>query len=359
MTNCYLRKDGRWEARIALGTDANGKRRYRSVYGKTQEEAAYKRILAMQSQEDEGIITEMTVRELCAEWLHHAQLRLKESTAANYRMKLDKHILPAFGDNLCHLLKRNQIYDFIERKLAEGLSARYVSDIVVLLKSIFRYGSREYQLRNTVDSVALPKSRRNEPALLSPAQQSVLRSHIAANLNRTTLGVALSLNTGIRIGELCALQWRDIDLSKRILYVRNTIQRIQCADGEHRTKLIITAPKSRSSVRAIPIPEQLCKMLHRFAGAPEAFVLSGTAKPIEPRTMQYRFAKLLREIGLPSVRFHSLRHAFASGCIALGFDVKTLSEILGHSSIELTLNQYVHSSMERKRACMALLDQAA
>ena len=154
--------------------------------------------------------------------------------------------------------------------------------------------------------------------------------------------------SGIRIGELCALQWKDIDLEKRILTVRKTIQRIQCRDNFKKTKLIITEPKSESSKRHIPIPEFMIEFLKKFQDKTEQYILSDNYKPIEPRTMQYRFAKILKNVNLPSVHFHALRHMFASNCIKLGFDVKALSEILGHSSVEITLNRYVHSSFEQK-----------
>jgi integrase len=359
MANIYHRKDGRWEVRIALGTDENGKRKYRSIYAKTREEAEYKLLLTQQDEPDSYHVTEMTVSELTAEWLHQAQIRLKESTIANYRMKTDKHILPVFGDMQCCQLTCRKVYDFIEKKLSEGLSPRYVSDMIVLMKSIFRYASREYHIRNVLDGIILPKCKKNETVLLSADQQKRLKAYVSANQSLAGLGVSLAMHTGIRIGELCALQWGDIDLEKCVLRVSKTMQRIQTQGREKRTKLVITAPKSNSSVREIPIPASLLPMLRSFAGSADCYVLSGSKKPVEPRTMQYRFAKLLENADLPSVHFHSLRHAFASGCIALGFDVKTLSEILGHSSVELTLNRYVHTSMERKRQCMALLDKAA
>ena len=357
MANIYHRKDGRWEARIPLGSDEAGRRRYRSVYGKTREEAEYKLLISQQPTDD--AVTEMTVRELTVEWLQQAKLRLKASTIANYRMKSERHILPAFGNTLCCRLNSRMIYDFIEKKLSDGLSPRYVADIIVLMKSMFRYASREYHVRNVLDGIVLPKCRKPEPVLLNAEQLSSLKAYLAANPSLTTMGVALSVYTGIRIGELCALQWADIDLEKRLLSVRKTIQRVQMPQGDRRTSLVITEPKSHKSIREIPIPACMCEILRRFAGKPDCFVLSGTLKPVEPRTMQYRFAKLLQNADLPSVHFHSLRHAFASGCIALGFDVKTLSEILGHSSIELTLNRYVHTSLDRKRACMDLLDRPA
>lgn len=156
-------------------------------------------------------------------------------------------------------------------------------------------------------------------------------------------------------GELCALQWKDIDLEKRILTVNKTIQRIQTSSSEKKTMLVITAPKSQGSVREIPLPECIVDILKQYRENNALFVLSASKKPVEPRTLQYRFAKILNNADLPSVHFHSLRHAFATNCVAAGFDVKTLSEILGHSSVELTLNRYVHSSMDRKRAFMDML----
>lgn len=361
MTNgsTYLRKDGRWESRISAGKDENGKRKYRSFYGKTREEAAYKMKIACQMMDENYALTEMTVSQLVKEWLYVMTPRIKESTAANYRMKAERHILPAFGKLQCCLLKAREIYVFIEQKLKEGLSVRYISDILVLLKSIFRYANREYHIRNVLENIVMPKRSKPEIAILSKEQQTKLEQHIKANLSLTALGIFLSLYTGLRIGELCTLQWSDIDLEKRIITVRKTIQRIQTIHGRTRTKLIITEPKSANSKRDIPIADCLMEMLSKFQDKAELYVLSGSKKPVEPRTMQYRFAKILRNADLPSVHFHSLRHLFATNCIALGFDVKTLSEILGHSSVEVTLSRYVHSSMERKRACMALMKLTA
>ncbi len=164
------------------------------------------------------------------------------------------------------------------------------------------------------------------------------------------------MSTGLRIGELCALKWDNIDLKKRILTGRSTIQRIQCSGGNTKTKIVVTEPKSESSMRSIPIPENMIDFLKEFKGTPDDYVLSGTEKPVEPRTMQYRFTKILKNVKLPSVHFHALRHIFASTCVELGFDVKALSELLGHSKVEITLNRYVHSSFERKREYMERLE---
>ena len=356
----YQRKDGRWECRISLGRDENGKKKYRSFYGKSKEEAEYKMVAACQSCiSDQQAITEMTVKELALEWLCVVKNRIKESTAANYRMKIERHIIPFFGGINCSILKAKTVSEFIQKKLKDGLSARYVCDIITVLKSIFRYASREYRLSNVVEGIVMPKKIKPEIKILSKSEQYRLKAYINANPNSTTLGIALSLYTGLRIGELCALKWSDIDIEKRVLTVRHTIQRIQDFGGNSKTRLIITEPKSQTSKRTIPIPNCLIPMLKALKGKQDGFVLTGTCKPIEPRTMQYRFKKILNNVKLPSYRFHSLRHAFASGAVELGFDVKTLSEILGHSSVQITLDRYVHSSFEHKRECMDLLTIAS
>lgn len=154
--------------------------------------------------------------------------------------------------------------------------------------------------------------------------------------NNATLGVALAMVTGIRIGELCALQWSDIDLEKRILTVRKTMQRIQLS-GEHGTKLVITEPKSETSKRKIPIPECIIEFLRSFQGKDDEYICSGTVRAVEPKTMQYRFARILKNVKLPLVHFHTLRHMFTTKCVKLGFDIKTLSEILGHSNVRITI----------------------
>ncbi len=192
--------------------------------------------------------------------------------------------------------------------------------------------------------------------LFSESQQKQLCSYLMKSLNNTSVCVLLSLYTGLRIGEICGLKWSDIDLEKRILTVRRTVQRIRT---EHGTKLIVDAPKSRSSQRSIPIPAFIMDILNKFKSSENVYVLSGNTKITEPRTLQRRFKTILKKTDLPSINYHSLRHMFATNCISAGFDVKTLSEILGHAAVETTLNRYVHSSMERKTQCMNLLRLAA
>ncbi len=348
--NIYHRKDGRWEGRITRGKRENGKRKFQYVFGKSKEQVRHK-ISEIRKNESSHTCS-INFQSLLEEWMCIAKHRVKESSLSNYRLKADKHILPSFGSMEISAVSSKDIYAFIENKQQCGLSNRYILDILILMKSIFKYAVKTYHIYNPMDGITMPKNGNPEIKLLETLEIKQLEKYISENRNNTTMGIALTMNTGIRIGELCALQWRDVDLEKRILTVRKTMQRIQSIDGKTRTKLIIGDPKSESSKRNIPLTKKMVDFLMNFKGNPNEYILSGSEKPIEPRTMQYRFAKILKNAKLPSIYFHALRHMFASACIKLGFDVKTLSELLGHSSVEITLNRYVHSSFEQKREYM-------
>lgn len=357
MSSTYLRKDGRWETRISLGI-VNGKRQSRSFYGATREQAEANMLSAFALSSDPAV-TEMSVKMLCYEWLNICELRVKVSTLANYRMKIEKHIIPHFGDKMCFDLTSKNAYEFMQSKLRSGLSMRYVTDIMVLLKSLFRYAKREYGVISPFDNLVMPKCSKSEVRLLTENERKTLKAYLSAHKDPYTLGATLALAMGLRIGEICSLMWQDIDLEKRILSVRRTVQRVAVREGNTRTKVMIMPPKSENSVREIPIPADVYCMLKNMEHTPEHFILSGSDKPLEPRKLQYHFAKMLKNADLPSVHFHSLRHSFACSALQAGFDLKTLSEILGHSRIELTMDLYIHSDLDRKRACMELMNWSA
>jgi len=345
--NIYYRKrDRRYEGRIYKGKEKNGRRRFKYVFGRTREEVCQKidRIRSVNNFSK----CQKIFSQIFDEWYTSIKHKVKESTAANYVMKAQKHIIPFFNKKSISSVISADVYNFIELKKKSGLSNRYISDIIILMKSIFKYAVRIYHIFNPMDEVSLSHKRTSEIRLLDTDEQGKLQQYIAENPNSTTLGIALCMSTGIRIGELCALTWNDIDTQKRILTVRKTIQRIQTPSENRKTKIIITEPKSESSKRCIPIPECMVNFLEKFKSMPNNYLVSGNEKPVEPRTMQYRFAKILKNVKVPSVHFHALRHIFASNCVKLGFDIKALSEILGHSSVEITLNRYVHSSFEQK-----------
>lgn len=349
--NVFKRADGRYEGRIPRGKKQNGKRKFQYIFARTKEEVISRINDIRKNEECHGrCCKNMAI--VFNEWFKSIQYQVKESTLANYKMKADKHILPCFGEKTIDSIVQDDIYAFIADRRTKGLSDRYITDIIILMKVIFKFAVRTYNIYNPMVGLALPKRKNAEIQLLDKAEQGKLQSYIAENQNLGTLGTALSYSTGIRIGELCALQWKDIDLEKRILTVSKTMQRIQCKNGANKTKLIITDPKSDSSKRKIPIPECMMNFLCKFKGKANEYVVSGSETPVEPRTMQYRFSKILKNANLPSVHFHALRHIFASTCVKLGFDIKSLSELLGHSSVEITLNRYVHSSFEQKQEYM-------
>ena len=355
--NIYQRKDGRFEGRFQCGRDEHGVRKYIAFFGRTREQVEQK-MAEYRRKQTSGAKSDMTLPELSEEWRQRLFFRLKESTMSNYAMKMQKHLFPYFGKKKLSDISTEDIYSFIKNKLESGLSNRYVSDMITLLKSLFKYAVRKFHIANPMEEVEFKRGKMSEIRLLDADEEVRLGRFLTENPNRTTMGIILCKATGLRIGELCALTWNDIDFEKRILTVRYTIQRIQTKNGLKKTKIVITEPKSESSKRIIPIPEFLIELLKNYRGKTTEFVLSGTGKPVEPRTMQYRFAKILKNAKLPSVHFHALRHMFATKCVKLGFDMKTLSEILGHSGIEITMNLYVHSSFDRKRECMNLQKSA-
>lgn len=295
---------------------------------------------------------------LYADWEQETRRKVKESTLANYRMKANRFILPRFGSLDISEITGEEIRCFAKEMMDEELSNKYMIDILVMLKSVLLFAAQQYHIQNPMDHFIMPPRLRPELCLLSANDQRILEQYIAAHHDLATLGIALAKATGLRIGEICALQWKDIDLKRRILTVRKTMQRIQTSSGSSKTRLTITDPKSAASCRRIPIPACLVSFLDEFAGLPEYYVVSGRKKPIEPRTMQYRFTRVLKAAELPPVNFHALRHMFASNCIRLGFDMKALSELLGHSSVEITMNIYVHCSLEQKAEYMDRLTMA-
>lgn len=352
--NIYKRKDGRWEGRYKSGYKENGQVKYRSVYGHSYAEVRTKLAPLKIAAPAMSTSCRLTVKELFSEWLSAVKLRVKPSTYANYLLKVEKHILPAFGGIRYDTLTVQTINGFIDDKLTSGLSPKYVSDIMIVFKSMAKYSAKIHGFHNILEEVTLPKIYRKELSLLSPIQQRKLCNYLLHNMNPTSLCILLSLYTGLRVGEVCGLMWGDIDFDKRILTVRRTVQRIR--SGVHGTQIIADTPKSRSSRRFIPIPTFIMKLLRDSRSVDDRYVLSDSKIIIEPRTLQRRFKAILKKADLPSVGYHCLRHMFATNSLQVGFDVKTLSEILGHSSVETTLNRYVHTSIERKIECMALLE---
>ena len=356
--NIYKRKDGRWEGRYKNGFKLDGKTHYSSVYGKSYSEVKVALTAKRAEQKSDCLKCNFAFGDLSELWLESIVHNVKESTYSNYSMKLEKHIIPYFGAIRYEKLTIKIFNDFIAEKLSAGLSPRYVSDICRVIKSITKFARQKLGYSDKAELLSLPKCEKKERQMLTATQQNLLTNYLLDNASPSSLGIFTSAVTGMRIGELCALKWSDIDLEKRIITVSRTMQRIKNIDGKTATKIVITPPKSKTSAREIPVPDVLYSYLKKMQCDNDCYVLTGKKLFAEPRTIQYRFKSVLKKIGLPQVNFHALRHMFATRCVDVGVDVKTLSEILGHCSVELTLNRYVHSSIERKRSCMKLFSDS-
>lgn len=347
--NITLRKDGRYMGKFCVGYDDNGKAQYQYVYGRTYDEAERKVMIGQQVASHFLSSRYITVSKVYAEWLNAVVNRVKESTLANYKAKFEKHILPIFGDVPCADLSAGRINEYINKKLADGLSASYVRDIIIVFKAMLSYAQEEYGFKLSLKNVVLPKVEKKSITRISDTEQKRLIDYMKANMSLTAFGIMLSLCMGLRIGEICGLKWSDVDFQHKILRIRRTVQRITSANGNRKTKIVISAPKSATSFRDITIPDSLLHYFRIFRDKADFFILSGAEKPVEPRTMQYRYRKILKAAEIKNHNFHKLRHTFATNCAEHGFDVKTLSTVLGHSSVNLTLNRYVHPDVVYQR----------
>lgn len=370
--NIYKRKDGRWEARYIVSYDGNGKAQYKYLYAHTYAEVKTKLIKAQKhsylTTEVEKLKHKEKYEYWLDEWLHSKRLSVKESTYIRYRNTIKNHIKPDLGKYPISKISTSLMEQFVSRKLQDGridgkggLSPKSMSDILVIVKESFKYAqSYGVIVICSFDRISFKKNAQ-EMRVLSFLEEQRLLSVLFKDFDRYKLGVFICLYTGIRIGELCALQWKNISFSENTIKIEHTMQRLQSEDlnSIRKTRIIVTEPKSFAALRTIPLPEFVVDVIKPFAGSPNSYVLSGECKNvIEPRTMQNRFKTYLEDGKIEEANFHSLRHTFATRCIEAGFDVKTLSEILGHSSVKITLDKYVHSSMQLKRNNMDKLKPA-
>ena len=351
-TSITKRKDGRYMGRFIIGHDKNQKPQYQYVYGETYEEAEKRLIIGKEIELRYLSGKNITVAEVYQEWLNSVANRVKESTYANYKVKFEKHILPEFSNTLCCDLSAGKINEFINVKLDEGLSAGYVKDIFTVFKSMLKYAQEEYDFKISLKNVVLPKTEKKKSEKISDTKQKLLVTYLKNHMNLTALGILISLFMGLRIGELCGLKWSDVDFKNKILHIHRTVQRISIENGSKKTKIITSAPKSETSFRSISIPDFLMEYFEKFRNSDDFYILSGSEKVVEPRCMQYRYKKILKAACAGNYNFHKLRHTFATNCIQSGFDTKTLSVILGHSSINMTLTRYVHPDYSYERRLM-------
>ena len=355
----YKRKDGRWEGRYRSGINSDGKSVYRSVYGKSYYEVKKKLSGCNESNDliEPNAKKSPMFKEVIAMWQKANQNRYKGATALKYDNLINSHILPVLGGYRLSEINTFVLADFMDSKLnagrldrAGGLSPSYVRSIMLIVFEVIDFAVKEDMCEPLRTQIHKPVIEKSELEILDARSQAYLERQLFLCPSETGVGILISLNTGLRISEVCALRWTDIDFEKAILFVRSTVARVKSNENDKATALIIDRPKTKSSLRDIPISAKLMRVLiPLYEKSKSEYVISDKQNFVSPRTYEYRFHKILEQYHIKSVNYHALRHTFATRCIEYGVDVKTLSEILGHSNVSITLNTYVHSSMDRKR----------
>lgn len=362
--NIYKRKDGRWEGRYIKSRTESGKIIYGYVYARSYREAKEKQKAKIASYTSQ--ITnknEHVFSYIASEWFESIKLHTKTSTQNKYHNMLTNYILPEYGNQPFNTIT----YEFIEAhckfllesggKKGNGLSTKTVSDVLAIIRNISKFAIRKgIYVANDANAVQIRQDIK-PMRVLNKAEQRQLCEYILKRPEACSIGILVCMFTGLRIGEICALRWEDISFSDQSIYIHHTLQRIQMHRGHGvKTEVIVTTPKSSCSIRKIPLPDEILEILVLNKKASSGYVLTNDEyKFIEPRTMQNKFKKILKAAGIENANFHALRHTFATRCVELGFDVKSLSEILGHATVNITMNRYVHPTYEMKKENMKKL----
>ena len=293
----------------------------------------------------------LTFNELAEKWYDVKRPIVKHSTICAYALALQTHILPEFGTSTT--ITESDVQQFVVRKCSSGLSKKTVRDIVAVLKSVVKYGGKHNLFPYEDWDIQYPTEKhfRHLP-VLSICHQKRLMNYLTENPNRKNIGVLLALCTGMRIGEICALRWDDVDLEQRIITVRATVSRVYNCKIK-KTERIQSSPKTENAYREIPICRQLLrslKLVHKEGGTP--FVVGVSERSQEPRSYRDYYNRLLKRLDIEPIVFHGLRHTFATRCVESQCDYKTLSVILGHSNVATTMNLYVHPNLDQKKKCI-------
>lgn len=300
------------------------------------------------------MVTEKNISQIADLWKEEKRQFVKKSTFAAYSLIVETHLQPAFG-NLTAVTEKD-VQDFVLQKLNGGLSQKTIKDMLIVLRMILKFGAKKnYCVYAPIDVIFPTDRERQELEVLSIANQKKIMRFVEENFTFRNLGIFICLSTGIRIGEICALTWDDIDIENGVIHIRKTIQRIYVKEnGIKKTELLIDTPKTATSMRDIPMIKDLYEILKPLKKVVnnDYFVLTNEATPTEPRTYRNYYKKLLDKLGIPPIKFHGLRHSFATRCIESKCDYKTVSVILGHSNISTTLNLYVHPNYEQKKKCI-------
>ena len=296
----------------------------------------------------------MKISEIIKLWENDKKLYVKKSTYSAYLLLIENHINPYFADK--EQITEEDVQKFVLTELRKGLSQKSIKDIIIVLKMILKFAVKQKLLAYNEIEIKFPTvGEKTYLEVLNKNDHKKIINYLQENFTFKNLGIYICLSTGMRIGEICGLLWSDIDVENGIIKVRRTVQRIYVIDGETRhTEILIDTPKTKNSIRDIPMTTELYKIIKPLKKVVnnDFYVITNEAKPTEPRTYRNYYERLIKRLGIPKLKFHGLRHSFATRCIESKCDYKTVSVILGHSNISTTLNLYVHPNMEQKKKCI-------
>ena len=359
--NVYKRKDGRWEGRI-LKPDG----KYLYVYAKTYKEVKNKQKNYKEHLRPRGIKHPGPVEnaaELFEYWLYGGVVdQVKPSTYENYYYCINKYIIPFFKtrENECLTdVTTAKLTKFVKDNSA--ISESYKRKILTIFKTALKEIVNGWPTYSAImESVKLPKMKNLEVQVFSISEQRLIENAVTHSGDARALGILLTFYTGIRLGELCALKWSDFDYEAGTMSVTKTVTRVKnMQGGERKTRLLVGTPKSQKSMRKIPLPAFLLDLYKEYSDKctdENFYLISGTSIPTDPRAYQKLYKQVLKDACVKDRKFHAIRHTFATRALELGIDIKTLSEILGHSNVSTTLNIYAHSLMEQKKIAMDKLN---
>ena len=361
--NIYKRKDNRWEGRYYI-IRPDGTKKSISVYAQSYTETKNKLLIGKeQARQNTANLPKcrLTVQELLLNWLAAKQNTLKLSSYLHYEKLIKNQLLPELGKLPLDKLTVKNLSAFMLQKQQAGrldkqggLSGKTITDMLTIIKSAVKMAAVEYNLPQAaaIADIKSPSVKQKSIDTFTDYEIALICRNILQTPTVANLAVLLSLNTGLRLGEVCALRWEDIDWQEQTLSVRRNVQRMTL---NGKSQLLIQSPKSESSRRTIPLTAEILLLLQELKksarGEQNEYVFGGN-KPLEPRTLQYNFAVLLKKCGIRQRNFHTLRHTFATRFVAAGADIKSLSEILGHAKVNITMQLYVHPTMAQKRQNM-------
>lgn len=353
--NIRKRKDGRWEGRYCTYERLSGRRIVRSIYARTYAEAKEKLISAKTSAEimcqKSRLVDDVEFCIAAHEWLCTVEQSKKHATYIKYRSVYEKHMKEQLNDIPVSQLDSAILAEIFEDSTESTLSESLKRSITCVLNQILAYAELHYNAKHFQYSLQKPGEKNRPVKILNQSEQTRLLQCLYDEMDIYKMGILICISTGLRLGEICSLKWEDVDLKRKVLHVNTTVQRIAIEGEKGRTTLLEGDPKSVFSQREIPLSEDIVGLLMSYYNASAKYVINRN-KPMEPRTYQNKFQSYLKEAGVEKKNFHTLRHTFATNCINSGTDVKSLSEILGHSDVKITLNRYVHPTLETKRQHM-------